>query len=76
MRNTHTHTHTHTHTYMYAAGGAKLLQSYPTLQLRRRKPTRLPCPWESPGKNTGVGCHFLLCICKYSWVVYDCSEED
>ena len=26
----------------------------------RRKPTRLPRPWESPGKNTGVGCHFLL----------------
>ena len=25
-----------------------------------RKPTRLPCPWDSPGKNTGVGCHFLL----------------
>ena len=24
------------------------------------KPTRLPCPWNSPGKNTGVGCHFLL----------------
>ena len=24
------------------------------------KPTRLPCPWDSPGKNTGVGCHFLL----------------
>ena len=23
-------------------------------------PTRLPCPWDSPGKNTGVGCHFLL----------------
>ena len=22
--------------------------------------TRLPCPWESPGKNTGVGWHFLL----------------
>ena len=21
---------------------------------------RLPCPWDSPGKNTGVGCHFLL----------------
>jgi len=19
-----------------------------------------PCPWDSPGKNTGVGCHFLL----------------
>ena len=29
----------------------------------RPQPTRLPCPWDSPGKNTGVGCHFLLqCI--------------
>ena len=29
----------------------------------RQQPTRLPCPWDSPGKNTGVGCHFLLqCI--------------
>ena len=26
----------------------------------RRPPTRLPQPWDSPGKNTGVGCHFLL----------------
>ena len=26
----------------------------------RRQPTRLPCPWDSPGNNTGVGCHFLL----------------
>ena len=26
----------------------------------RRQPTRLPCPCDSPGKNTGVGCHFLL----------------
>ena len=26
----------------------------------RRQPTRLPCPWDSPGKNTGLGCHFLL----------------
>ena len=24
------------------------------------EPTRLLCPWDSPGKNTGVGCHFLL----------------
>ena len=29
----------------------------------RQQPTRLLCPWDSPGKNTGVGCHFLLqCI--------------
>ena len=27
---------------------------------QRRQPTRLPHPWDSPGKNTGVGCHFLL----------------
>ena len=26
----------------------------------RRQPTRLPAPWDSPRKNTGVGCHFLL----------------
>ena len=26
----------------------------------RRQPTRLPHPWDSPGKNTGVGCHFLF----------------
>ena len=26
----------------------------------RRQPTRLPRPWDSPGKNSGVGCHFLL----------------
>ena len=26
----------------------------------RRQPTRLPHPWDSPGKNAGVGCHFLL----------------
>ena len=26
----------------------------------RRQPSRLPRPWDSPGKNTGVGCHFLL----------------
>ena len=26
----------------------------------RWQPTRLPHPWDSPGKNSGVGCHFLL----------------
>ena len=26
----------------------------------RQQPTRLPRPWDSPGRNTGVGCHFLL----------------
>ena len=31
-----------------------------SVQPHRWKPTRLRCPWDSPGKNTGVGCHFLL----------------
>ena len=43
-----------------AAAAAKSLQSCPTLCDPRRRPTRLPRPWDSPGKNTGVGCHFLL----------------
>ena len=43
-----------------AAAAAKSLQSCPTLRPHRRQPTRPPRPWDSPGKNTGVGCHFLL----------------
>ena len=31
-----------------------------SVRLHRRQPTRLPRPWDPPGKNTGVGCHFLL----------------
>ena len=31
-----------------------------SVQPHRRQPTRLPRPWDSPGKNTGVACHFLL----------------
>ena len=34
---------------------------YPTLlQPHALQPARLLCPWDFPGKNTGVGCHFLL----------------
>ena len=41
---------------------AKSLQSRPPTLVRpqRWQPTRLCRPWDSPGKNTGVGCHFLL----------------
>ena len=46
--------------YGCAAAAAKSLQSCPTLQPHRRQPIRLRRPWDSPGKNTGVGCHFLL----------------
>ena len=46
---------------LIAAAAAKSLQLYPTLcDPIRWQPTRLPRPWDSPGKNTGVGCHFLL----------------
>ena len=45
---------------LHPAAAAKSLQSCPTLRPHRRQPTRLPHPWDSPGKNTGVGCHFLL----------------
>ena len=54
----------------------------------RWQPTRLPHPWDSPGKNTGMGCHFLLQCMKVkseSEVAHscltlsdsmDCSHED
>ena len=42
-----------------AAAATKLLQSCLT---HRWQPTRLPRPWDSLGKNTGVGCHFLQCM--------------
>ena len=44
-----------------AAAAAKSLQSCPTLcDPLDGSPTGSPRPWDSPGKNTGVGCHFLL----------------
>ena len=54
---------------------AKLLQSCPTLcdPIDGRQPTMLPHPWDSPGKNTGVGCHFLLqCVKSESEVAQSC----
>ena len=42
----------------------------------RQQPTRLPRPWDSAGKNTGVGCHFLLQCMKVksqSEVAQSCS---
>ena len=43
-----------------AAAAAKSHQLCPTVRPHRWQATRLLCPWDSPGKNTGVGCHFLL----------------
>ena len=57
----------------YAAAAAKSLQSWPTLRPHRRKPTRLPRPWDSLGKNSGVGCHFLLQCMKVESEKWSCS---
>ena len=44
-----------------SAAAAKSLQLCPdSVRPHRWQPTRLPRPWDSPGKNTGVSCHFLL----------------
>ena len=47
-----------------------------SVQPHRWQPTRLPHPWDSQGKNTGVGCHFLLQCMKAkskSEVAQSCS---
>ena len=44
----------------HAAAAAKSFQSCPTVWPHRWQPTRLCHPWDSPGKNIGVRCHFLL----------------
>ena len=41
---------------------AKSLESCPTLRPHGQQPIRFLCPQDSLGKNTGVGCHFLLPI--------------
>ena len=43
-----------------AAAAAKSLVMSDSVWPHRRQPTRLCSPWDSPGKNTGVGCYFLL----------------
>ena len=40
-----------------AAAAASVVSN--SMRPHRRKPARLPHPWDSPGKNTGVGCHSL-----------------
>ena len=44
----------------HACMHAKSLQSCPTVRLHRQQLTRVLHPQDSPGKSTGVGCHFLL----------------
>ena len=49
-----------------------------SVQPHRGQSTRLPCPWDSPGKNTGMGCHFLLQLMKVkseSEVAQSCPDS-
>ena len=48
------------HTCQACLAVCSVAKSYLTLQHRRLQPNRLLCPWDFPGKNTRVGCHFLL----------------
>ena len=49
--------------FFYKSCGGLVAKSCPTLVTPWTVATRLLCPWNSSGKNTGVGCHFLLqCI--------------
>ena len=63
---------------LFAAAAASL-QSCLTVRPHRRQPTRLPHPWDSPGKNTGVGCHFLLSrpllFCVMGWELIKFSHS-
>ena len=56
----HTHTHTQTHIHASAHVCSVTLVMLDSLRLYGLQPVRLLCPWESSGKNTGVGCHALL----------------
>ena len=47
-------------TYIWVCVCVSCLDVFDSLQPQRLWPTRPLCPWDSPGKNTGVGCHFRL----------------
>ena len=46
--------------HIHTAAAKSLQVVSDSVRPHRRQPTRLLCLWDSPGKNTGVGCHFLL----------------
>ena len=58
--------------YVFAAAAKSCLTLWDPID---GSPPGSPCPWDSPGKNTGVGCHFLLQCMKVkgeSEVVQSC----
>ena len=55
-----TNVHTHTHTQNYISESVSHLVVPNSLWSHELQPTKLLCPWDFPGKDTGVVCHFLL----------------
>ena len=55
------------HTILYYATATVASVVSDSVLPRRGQPTRLLCPWDSPGKSTGVGCH---CLLQYYTIVY------
>ena len=53
------HLNTHFHGCIISVCVSRSVVSNP-LRPQGLQPSRLLCPWDFPGKNTGVGCHFLL----------------
>ena len=58
-------THRRQPTSMKVKSESEVAQSCPLLATHGLQPTRLLCPWDFPGKSTGVGCHCLLLIFIY-----------
>ena len=52
-----------------------LLSRFSHVRPHRRQPIRLPRPWDSPGKNTGVGCHFLLQCMEVKVKLLSCVDS-
>ena len=57
-KNRHTHRHLYANVHCCCCYVASVVAD--SVRPHRRQPTRLPHPRDYPGKNTGVGCHFLL----------------
>ena len=46
----------------FGGGGLVIMSCWTLATLWTIGPTRILCPWDFPGKDTGMGCHFLLQI--------------
>ena len=56
----HSHIYCLVSVHHFLGGGGLVAKSCLTFEPHGLQSTRLLCPWDIPGKNTGVGCHFLL----------------